>query len=73
AMWLLCSPGFFVRPFHPLARIKSVQPPNNLPFFRPEILIIHPNRCIIVSSKGDRLLSFLSPNGQEIKNDFRSD
>jgi hypothetical protein len=29
-------------------------------------LIIHLNRCIIVSSKGDWLLSFLSPNGQEI-------
>ncbi|HFO8717769.1 TPA: hypothetical protein ACHK3D_005350, partial [Escherichia coli] len=24
AMWLLCFPGIFVRPLHPLARIKSV-------------------------------------------------
>ncbi|EPN5090154.1 hypothetical protein ACT0MM_004552 [Escherichia coli] len=24
AMWLLCCPGIFVRPFHPLTRIKNV-------------------------------------------------
>ncbi|MCV5090990.1 hypothetical protein OFC13_30640, partial [Escherichia coli] len=23
AMWLLCCPGIFVRPFHPLTRIKK--------------------------------------------------
>ncbi|ROL21082.1 hypothetical protein BFD67_25650 [Escherichia coli] len=57
AMWLLCCPGIFVRPFHPLTRIKK-RDNNHLSSKKTgENLQIRLKSRIVISSKGEWPLS----------------
>ncbi|MGD3062011.1 hypothetical protein ACP815_24895, partial [Escherichia coli] len=57
AMWLLCCPGIFVRPFHPLTRIKNVITITYRVKKTGEHLQMRLKSRIIISSKGEWPLS----------------